>query len=569
MQISPSVIDEILGKTSIVDVVSEYVELEKKGKNHVGLCPFHGDTNPSMSVSEDKKIFKCFSCGAGGNVIKFVQDFERISFVQATKKVADKVGIQIDVKENRFHKYHLINKEASDFYGFYINNTSEGVSIKSYLTSRGITDDIIKQFEIGYAPDGNLLYKSLRNKQIEPLDIITVGLANKVETSYYDNFRSRIMFPIWDSFGNTVGFSGRTVGDSDQAKYVNSSESSLFKKGEILYNYHKAANSIKTKKRVVLMEGFMDVISAYTAGLKEVVATMGTALTPKHIAKLKKITEKIIICFDGDNPGQEAAYKTLNQLKDFDVRVVMLPDGLDPDDYIKKFSAEAFMSEIENAKDVISFIFEHNLKKVDRNSVHELEQFKNAIFSLVEKTSNVQIELYLNRLAQELGVSYDSINNDFIIKRGNKVVKDEPRTMKKKYFVAEAILISIMLTEKKKALTIDRLLAENHVDDINYKLRLEVMRYYRNYSQFDSSIFIEQLSKPLSDHFINNRFNETSYISEKQVEDCVKVVKEYQVLRKKEYIESQLLNLAGAEAVSLKLELAQITKLLKRGGSNE
>ncbi len=569
MQISPNVIDEILSKTSIVDIISEYVDLEKKGKNHVGLCPFHGDTNPSMSVSEEKKIFKCFSCGAGGNAIKFVQDFEKIPFVQATKKVAEKVGITLDVRESKFHKYHLINAEATKFYNFYLNNTTEGVSVKSYLQGRGITDETIKQFEIGFAPEGNLLFKSFQNKNIEPLDIITIGLAHKSETNYYDYFKKRIIFPIWDAYGNTVGFSGRTVGKSDLAKYVNSSESALFKKGEILYNLHKAQNAIKISKRVILMEGFMDVIAAYNAGIKETVATMGTALTKQHIAKLKRITERIIICFDGDSPGQAAAYKTLNHLRDFDVRVVTLPNGLDPDDYIKKYSSEAFIKEIDNAKDVISFIFEHNLSKVDRKSVHELEQFKNAIFSLIQGSSNVQIELYLNRLAQELGVSYESIKNDFLIKRSGSVKKEENKTQHKKYYNAEVILISIMMTDKKKALIIDRNLAEKHVELNNDKLRRELMKYYRKFSQFDSIKFIEQLPKPLSDHFISNQFTEVKYISEKQISDCVRVIDEFQVVKKKEYINNQLKHLTGAEALSLKIELLQIEKILKRGGSNE
>ncbi len=569
MQISPQVIDEVLQKASIVDIVSEYVELEKKGKNHVGLCPFHGDTNPSMSVSEDKKIFKCFSCGAGGNAIKFVQDFEKISFVEATKKVADRVGITIDVKESKFRKYHKINQEASDFYSFYLGNTPEGTSIKSYLQTRGMSDETIKQFEIGFAPEGNLLFKSLRNKHFEPLDIITTGLSQKNNDQYYDTFRKRIMFPIWDSSGNIVGFSGRTVGKSDQAKYVNSSESSLFKKGEILYNFHKAINPIKQKNRVILMEGFMDVIAAHNAGLHEVVATMGTALTHKHVQLLKRVTNKVVICFDGDKPGQEAAYKSLNSLKDFDVTVVALPEGQDPDDFIKENSSEAFVQLVENALDVISFIFEHNLKKVNRGSVHELEQFKRAIFSLIENSSNVQIELYLNRLSQELNVSYDSIRNDFTLRRSGRVEPAEKKILKRKYFNAETTLISIMMTKKDRALIIAKQIQSKPVDATNERLFEELMKYYRTYSQFDSEKFIQQLPKPLCDHFIKHKFVDTVYISEKQISDCVHAIEEYQVVKKKEYIESQLKLATNDDANQLKIELAKVTRQLKRGGISE
>lgn len=569
MQISPQLIDEVLQKTSIVDIVSEYVELEKKGKNYVGLCPFHGDTNPSMSVSEEKKIFKCFSCGAGGNAIKFVQDFEKISFVEATKKVASKVGITLDIKESRFKKYHKINQEASDFYGFYLNNTPEGTSIKSYLQTRGISNETIKQFEIGFAPEGNLLYKSLRNKQIEPLDIITTGLAHKHENNYFDTFRRRIMFPIWDSSGNIVGFSGRTVGKTDQAKYVNSSESSLFKKGDILYNFHKAMNSIKNKGRVILMEGFMDVIAAHNAGVEEAVATMGTALTENHIKLLKRVTNKVIICFDGDQPGQDAAYKSLKHLREFDVRVVSLPNGQDPDDFIKSNSAEEFRKEIDNAKDIISFIFDYNLSKVNRNSVHELEQFKKAIFSLIESSSNVQIELFLNRLSQELNVSYASIYNDFNTRKNKTESTQHKQVVKQKYFKAEATIISIMLTDKDHALKLRKRIENKEIDATNSRLIDELMKYYRTHSQFNSKIFFEQLPKPLLDHFISNNFMETKFISEKQIDDCIKVIDEYHAEQKRIYIMNAMQNASDEEKLQLLAELKKVNIQIKGAGNNE
>lgn len=567
MQLSPQVIDDILSKASIVDIVSEYVELEKKGKNYVGLCPFHGDTNPSMSVSEEKKIFKCFSCGAGGNAIKFVQDYEKISFVEAAKKVANKVGITLDIRENRLTKYHNINKEASSFYEFYLTNTNEGQSIRSYLQNRGISEEVIKQFNIGYAPEGNLLYQSLRQKQLEPLDILYTGVAGKAEDRYYDTFRKRIMFPIADARGNIVGFSGRTVGNTDEPKYVNSSESSLFRKGEILYNMHSAIPFIKQTKRVVLMEGFMDVIAAFNAGIKDAVATMGTALTQKHVELIKRFTDKVVICFDGDQPGQDAAYKSLSRLQGLDVRVVSLPNGLDPDDYIKEFSTDAFQKEVEEADDILTFIFNYNLKKVNRNNVHELEQFKKAIFQLIENSSNVQVELYLNRLSQELNVSYDSIRNDFMVRNQSNTNEVQSTTKRQKYFKAEATIIQIMLTDKNKALILNKRIEDKGIDPNNTRIREELMKYYRNHSQFVADKFLAQLSKPLSDHFIQNNFTVADYVTDKVIDDCIKAIDEFHAVQKKQFIMGRLKSASGNERNELLAELSKVNKQLKRGGN--
>ena len=300
----------IRSKTDIVDIIGERIPLVKKGKNFFGICPFHDDTNPSMSVSREKQIYTCFTCHATGNVFKFLMDYEKMSFPEALKYLGDRVGV--DTNSVRLKKVNNNNDKYYEMYDFatkyYQNNilSPAGSMARTYLSKRGIDKDIIKKFEIGLSlPNNADLTELLLKKKYDIVDLNKAGLTN----SNYDVYKDRIMFPLFDINGKVVGFSGRIYKDSQDNKYLNTKETPIFVKGEQLYNYHIAKEKARILKYVIIMEGFMDVIRASTIGYENVIALMGTALTHEQMKLIKRLSNNIILCLDGDNPGKAAAYK--------------------------------------------------------------------------------------------------------------------------------------------------------------------------------------------------------------------------------------------------------------------
>ena len=302
MAISDEKISEIRKSVNIVDMISEYIPITKKGRNYFAVCPFHDDHNPSMSISPEKQIYTCFVCGAHGNVFNFIMDYENVTFYDALRMVADKVGIHLDnvpikkksnsVFDKMYEIFDISNK-------FYQNNllTKDGNNARVYLNNRGFTDEIINEFQIGLSTNSKLT-KVLCNKGFDNNILLKSGISSGGDNGIYDTFTNRIMFPLWDINGRVVGFSGRIYNKSDTSKYVNSKESEIFKKGSLIYNYHRAKEEIRKKKFVIIVEGFMDVIALYKAGIYNVVAMMGTAVTNEQAKLLKKLSTNIILCFD-------------------------------------------------------------------------------------------------------------------------------------------------------------------------------------------------------------------------------------------------------------------------------
>ena len=322
-------INEIRSANDIVDVISSYIPLEKKGKNFFGVCPFHDDSNPSMSVSKDKQIYKCFSCGASGNVFNFVMDYEHVDFKEALSILAKKAGITLNnvnvkSKENKYDKYYKMYDISLKLYQ---NNLSSnlGTSAKEYLHKRGITDELIKTFKIGLATTSkDSLTKVLNSKDYTNREIELYGLG----TGTNDLYINRIMFPLFDISNNIVGFSGRIYNTSSSSKYINTKETPIFKKGELLYNYYNAKDSVRLLKKIVLVEGFMDVIRQHSINVTNAIALMGTSLTKEQINLLKRLSLNIILCLDGDSAGRKAmsVNGALLEESGFNVTVVELPE---------------------------------------------------------------------------------------------------------------------------------------------------------------------------------------------------------------------------------------------------
>lgn len=522
-----SKIDEIKEKADIVSIIGEHVKLEKKGASFVGLCPFHEDKNPSMSVSPTRKVYKCFSCNASGNVITFIEKFKKIPFMEALREVGQKVGINVQTTQNELlnqknKKYYDILADSSNFYHFCLKNTNEGQVALQYLENRKLTEDIINRFKIGLSmSDPNDLYKCLIDKNYQPIDMIEVGLI-KSGTNYFDTFRRRIMFPITDLNGNVVGFSGRKyLPNSDEAKYINSNDNIVFKKSQILYNYYDAFNDIKKQDNVFLFEGFMDVIAAYRANILNSVASMGTALTFDQIKALKRLTNNVTLCYDGDVPGIEATKRAIKMLvqNNVNVDVVLMPDELDPDEYIDKFGESGLNSHLLNEKiSAIEYLYINEKNNLVISDINSVEKFKNEVFQFLKLfNSNVIIEVYIKKMSEDLGVSTNSLSDDF--KKTSNVVYEIPngqaiqkpkidKRIKKntlvkinKYDAIQKKLINIALTNPEKCVEIESKFNNIYVNNENREIMLQIHQYYYTHKELNRDIIKSKLQPDVASVF--------------------------------------------------------------------
>lgn len=439
-RIPDQLIEEIKSKANIVDILSEYVQLKKSGQNYFTHCPFHEDKTPSFSVNEEKQIFHCFSCGRGGSVFNFLMEVEGLTYPEAVFKVADIAGIPID----KFMKHSVLNQshpasdpkseflyevheKTTEFYHHMLMNSQMGHAAYQYLINRGMTDDLLKEFRIGYAPQKrDTLYHYL--KSIDELDsnvknLQESGIFSKPKVDepneLLDRFFNRIIFPITDVRGRVVAFSGRvfeetTTSNFKTAKYLNSPETYIFNKRKVLFNYDKAKATIKQQGEVFLFEGFMDVISAWQAGLKNGVASMGTSFTEEHIQFLRQKANKLIISYDGDKAGMEATKRLTDTIRSFDntqVEIIIYPNQLDPDDYIKQYGPTSFMELMDKGrKTYLSFLMEYHLR--DRNLDNEAEKI-DYVNQLVPEIANIQSaperEIYTRELSKEVNLSFESL----------------------------------------------------------------------------------------------------------------------------------------------------------------
>ncbi len=535
-----NVINEIRSKIDIVDFIGEYVPLIQKGKNFFGVCPFHNDTNPSMSVSRDKQIYKCFSCGASGNVFTFLMDYEHIDFKEALKILADRTNISIgnvhiDKKTNKYDKYYDVYDLANKFYQNNINS-SFGSKAKEYLKSRGIDDKIIKEFGIGLSlEDSDSLTKLLKNKNYNLVELENIGLIS----NGHDAYINRIMFPLHDINGRTVGFSGRIYDNSNLNKYLNTKETVIFKKGECLYNYHIAKDYARRAKFVIVMEGFMDVIRASTIDYKNVVALMGTALTKEQISLIKKLSQNVILCLDGDNPGQKAMLNVGNELEKngLKVKVIVLNDDDDPDTFILKNGKEAFDNLVENAINYSDYRINNLKKGVNFNSDLELSNYINNVLQETSKINDeIRREIILKKLAIEVNISYNTLEkrlNEYLEmesqKEEQKEEKQQVKTKLSLYDKACYAFIYCMLNSSKVINYYNR----NNVSMVEKAYRhlaSEIYYYYTKYGEVTIADFYTYLTDKAELLELYNKIisYESSYdTSDKAIEDYVKVINKY------------------------------------------
>lgn len=481
-RVSQKTIDLIKDTADIVDVVSEFVPLQTAGKNMKGLCPFHSEKTPSFFVSKERQIFNCFGCGKKGNVFTFIQEYKHVSFVESLEYLADKYHIDLELehyskqRESTTNLYRA-NERALEYFSLNLMNLESGKPALDYLLDRGLTIQTIEQFELGYAANKSTALLEHLSNDYQALDLMNAGLVNRnKEGEFYDLFRNRIIFPIRDEQNRIIGFSGRIFNDStNPAKYVNTPYTSLFSKGITLYNLYRAAPYIRTSERTVLMEGYMDVIKASMAGVKEAICSMGTQLTIDQALKIKQFTEHVIICYDGDKAGQEATYKAIKLLEKakLNVTVVSMPYGLDPDDYISKH--DDFQSYVNNNQiDQYEFVYQMILTGKNLTKPIQIEQAKVKLFEFFSKTSGMIREIYFKRFATEANITYDTLLGDYHqTKVDEKIMQDyqskiqrtkQQKAMRPRYLKAEVAVLNYYLKDVEY-----RDIIENHFKNLRFQ----------------------------------------------------------------------------------------------------
>ncbi|GAA0181948.1 DNA primase [Clostridium sediminicola] len=423
--INESIIQKIKDENDIVEVISEKVNLKKAGNNYSGLCPFHNEKTPSFSVSREKQIFKCFGCGEAGNVFSFIMKYNNYTFVEAVKFLADRVNIDILPNDNRnkakkkaIDKLYNTNVSAARFY---FNNLYKNKNAMDYFTRRGISLSIMRKFGLGYAPEGwrNIL-NYLKSKGFSELDLLNVGLVVKGKNnSVYDRFRNRVIFPVFDSKGKVIGFGGRVLDDS-KPKYLNSPETKLFYKGTNLYGLNFVLKNKREDRTVIIVEGYMDCISLHQFGIENVVASLGTALTEKQSKLLRRYFDRVIIAYDADIAGQNATMRGLEILRNegFDLRVLTVPEGKDPDEFIRNNGTEAFKQLIKDSLPLVEYRIKKAGEEVDFKDNRNLVKYVSKISEIIHDLNPVEKDVYIKKVSEDTGVKEQAIYD--LIKQENE-----------------------------------------------------------------------------------------------------------------------------------------------------
>jgi len=432
-RIPPHIIDRIRDSADIVDVVQRYVNLKRRGRNYLALCPFHKEKTPSFTVSREKQIFHCFGCGASGNVFSFLMQYEKISFVDAVKRLAAETGIEIPTtpefqrQESDNEKLYRANQIARDFFAEQLRNAPQ--SVKKYLESRNIDETLIKQLKLGYAPEGwDKFVQFLQNKKFPLQPFLKLGLIARSEREgrLYDKFRHRLIFPIHNLSGKIVGFGARQLSTEENApKYLNSPESSIYQKSKILYGLHLAKDFIRETGFVIVVEGYMDFLRLFQEGIGNVVATSGTALTEAHARLLSRFTTKAILCYDADDAGIKAAIRggEILFLSNIETEILLLPEGEDPDSYVSKFGKEAFLEQTKGTTEYFQFLLQQLENQFDLQKAGERSRAVSTVLEILSRFSDaIKMGFYVEKLAERWQIPHTLIWNQL-----NRFIKQERR----------------------------------------------------------------------------------------------------------------------------------------------
>ncbi len=565
-------INTIRSNADIVEIIGDYLELKQKGRNYVAICPFHDDHTPSLVVSKERQIFNCFTCKTGGNVFSFVMKYENVSFPEAIKIVAKKIGYNLksnydDVVESKYKKEYEIMNFAAKYYMNNINS-KEGLEARKYLDKRGITSEIIKEFNIGLATDKpSDLYNILNKKNYSLDELDKLGLVNKYNLDVFDTFQNRIIIPIEDIKGQIVGFTGRIYhNEKDIAKYINTKETIIFKKGNILFNFHNARNYIREKKQAILVEGNMDAIKLSAKGIKNVIALMGVALSKEQIIILKKLNVPIILMLDNDSAGLNATFKNGELLRKngIEVLVVRLKDAKDPDEYIETKGVNALIDNINHANNYIDFLLESLKNGLDLNNINDLKKYINSIILSINNEDDLTKELIISKISKEYQIDEKILKQNIDIKQiKQKEDKKEERKPKiSKYQKAVSKILYMMMLDNKY-ITIYK----NRLGYFKEKKEREVASeiiYYNSKNYINIADFLTYIlnNEELSE-FIDNILgeNENTKDSIEEFNNCIEVVLK---ILKEDEIEKLKVEIKNELDINKKVELmTRLTEIKK------
>lgn len=513
MRIDEQIIEDIKNRANIVDVISKYIPVSKKGRNNVSVCPFHNDTNPSMQISEDKQIYKCFACGAGGNVFTFVEEFEKVSFIEAVKIVADFIGYDLSEYEvalpqknvdPKQEKLLSLAKEASEFYTYnLLNSSNDGLA---YFEKRGITKEIIETFKLGYADsDSSKILRYLTKKGYTTQEIVDAGIGIENSGSFIDRFKGRVIFTLTNMKGEVVGFSGRKIDNSDTSKYVNSNENALFNKSACLYNFFEAKSDILRENKVYVVEGFMDVIALYKAGVKNAIATMGVALSKEHIKAIEKMNAQMIFSFDGDNAGQTSMYKTIESLQTNSSLSVLTTGvseaGKDLDEIYNIAGEKGIRSFLNNTYSVNEFKFFYNLRKTNLDNYSDKCKLIDYVAKLINSIDSISEKQYFKTLASnEIKCSVDVIEQS-VDKLQGKVIKFTSKRLSinrnnegDRFEKAEIEALKQMLFDSRAIVYYIQNVGFMFNSD-NRKMAAYIVEYYEKFNSVDAKKIIDYVKE--------------------------------------------------------------------------
>jgi len=572
--ISDDKINDIRNSADIVNIISDYIPLKMQGKNYFGVCPFHDDHSPSMSVSKDKQLFKCFVCNKGGNVFTFVKDYENISYIEAVKKVADKVGIPLDyIPEKKVESKYKLEYEIMDFTTkiFQNNlNSKEGIKAKEYLEKRNITDEVIKDFKIGYSlNDTTYLYNVLTKKEYDVNKLEDLGLINRDGLKGYDKFINRIMIPICNLEGNVVGYTGRIFNNEDTAKYINTKETSIYKKGNILFNYHNAKNYIRENKSAILVEGNMDAIRMYSSGIRNVLALMGTALTKEQVNILKKLRVPIILMLDNDNAGEIATVNIGNELikNNIETKVVRLNGAKDPDEYIVKYGIEAFNDTIKHSLNYFDYKLNYLKENKNLNNTEELINYVKSVLKMLKDADNLTKEITIKKLSEEYNIDYEILKNELTFEKNEEIKTPKFVNNNKgvdKYHKCVMNILYYMMSDSKYIKIFNTKLGFlKNIEERN--LVREIEYYIEKYGKINIADFMSYIEKDDKlQELVNNIFGSINFddLEEKIFIEYINAIKE---ILNKEEIKKLKEELKIETDINKKVEISRKILELKKG----
>lgn len=563
-RIPNEIVNQILSEVNIVDLINSYIPLQKRGNNYLCACPFHEDNNPSFSVSETKQIFKCFSCGRAGNIYSFIQEYEHVGFVDAVIKAAEFANIKLpdtvtqSTKVNpKIEILYQIHQKVVEFYHYYLTQTHHGEKALDYLTQRGINAETIERFNIGYAPNkSELIYQILQNEDFTDEQLIQSGIFYQNDRKQMiDRFKNRLIIPLRDEQGRTIALSGRLIEDYPSlAKYINSPETDIFVKSRFLFNMDLARQAVRQSEELLITEGYMDVISLSQAGFLNSVATMGTAFTSDHLRQIKRITRHVKLVFDGDRAGQDAMSRAMDRLIDessLSTEAVIIPEGRDPDDWIKRSGKAGFQTLLDKSKSYYDFKKAYLASSYNLSLDNEKAQYIEQLIKTVALIpSSIEQQLRVQEIVAEFQLNEAIVQEQLTraTRYHEKEIKQQSHSSKitKTDIPAESFVTSKITVESKKAYQAERTILFNLIyheaawkyikqldeipimyHDLSNRAFLALDRYYYEGNHFPMTQIVHQIDDGELNQWLQDIMwsDEVFDFNEQEMADCFEILK--------------------------------------------